>query len=220
MSSRFPITLRRCATVTRHHACRISGVETRRFLHSTLLKRLSEQQQQQQLAVEKKEPSLIKAAFREQLAQEREKSLLGGGERRIDKLHARGSLTARERLELLFDDGSFQEMDQLKAHRCTEFGMDEVHMPGDGIVTGKGLINDKVVYAFSQDFTVFGGSLSETHAEKMMKVMNMAMRVGAPVIGLNDSGGARIQEGVDSLGGYADVFQANVDASGVIPQIR
>jgi propionyl-CoA carboxylase beta chain len=167
------------------------------------------------------DPSLIKSKFREQLAQERQKALMGGGQERIDKLHGRGSLTARERIELLFDDGSFHELDQLKAHRCTEFGMGALanHIPGDGIVTGHGLINGRVVYAFSQDFTVFGGSLSETHAEKMMKVMNMAMRVGAPVIGLNDSGGARIQEGVDSLGGYADVFQANVDASGVIPQI-
>jgi hypothetical protein len=167
-----------------------------------------------------RDPSLIKGAFRQQLAEERQKALLGGGVKRIEKLHARGSLTARERLELLFDVGTFQELDQLKSHRCTEFDMDKLHIPGDGIVTGHGLVDGKLVYAFSQDFTVFGGSLSETHAEKMMKVMTMAMRVGAPVIGLNDSGGARIQEGVDSLGGYADVFQANVDASGVIPQIR
>jgi len=167
------------------------------------------------------DPSLIKSQFRELLAKEREEALMGGGQRRIDKIHARGSLTARERIELLFDQGTFQELDQLKAHRCAEFGMDDDknHIAGDGIVTGHGLINGRIVYAFSQDFTVFGGSLSETHAQKMMKVMNMAMRVGAPVIGLNDSGGARIQEGVDSLGGYADVFQANVDASGVIPQI-
>lgn len=197
---------------TRQQTVRIAAVEARRCFHPSPTLFQSE-------AVEH-EPSLIKAAFREQLAQEREKALLGGGERRIDKLHARGSLTARERIELLFDDGTFQELDQLKAHRCTEFGMDDVNMPGDGIVTGHGLINGKIVYAFSQDFTVFGGSLSETHAQKMMKVMDMAMRVRAPVIGLNDSGGARIQEGVDSLGGYADVFQANVDASGVIPQIR
>ena len=169
------------------------------------------------------DPSIIKSAFREQLARERERALLGGGQKRIDKIHKRGSLTARERLELLFDDNTFQELDQLKAHRCTEFGMDakdDIHqIPGDGIVTGHGLVNGKIVYGFSQDFTVFGGSLSETHAQKMVKVMEMALRVGAPVIGLNDSGGARIQEGVDSLGGYADVFQANVDASGVIPQI-
>jgi propionyl-CoA carboxylase beta chain len=169
------------------------------------------------------DPSIIKAAFREKLAHERERALLGGGQNRIDKLHSRGRLTARERLELLFDDNTFQELDMLKAHRCQEFGMgtqDDVHqIPGDGIVTGHGYVNGRLVYGFSQDFTVFGGSLSETHAEKMVKVNEMAMRVGAPVIGLNDSGGARIQEGVDSLGGYADVFQANVDASGVIPQI-
>lgn len=166
-----------------------------------------------------RDASVIKAAFRERLKKEREESLLGGGQERIDKQHAKGSLTARERLELLFDDDSFTELDPLKAHRCTEFGMADRHFPGDGIVTGHGRIHGRVVYAFSQDFTVMGGSLSETHAQKMCKVMDMAMRVGAPVVGLNDSGGARIQEGVDSLGGYADVFQKNVDASGVIPQI-
>jgi len=166
-----------------------------------------------------RDPSLIKLKFKERLAKEREQAHLGGGLTRIAKQHERGSLTARERIELLFDQGSFQEVDQLKAHRCTEFGMDEKKFPGDGIVTGHGLVNGRHVYAFSQDFTVLGGSLSETHAQKMVKVMEMARRVGAPVIGLNDSGGARIQEGVDSLGGYADVFQANVDASGVIPQI-
>jgi len=165
------------------------------------------------------DPSILKAAFRERLAQERAQALLGGGTKRIHKQHARGSLTARERIELLFDTNTFHEIDQLKAHRCTEFGMDAKQFPGDGIVAGHGKINGRTVYAFSQDFTVLGGSLSETHAQKMVKVMNMAMRVGAPVIGLNDSGGARIQEGVDSLGGYADVFQLNVDASGVIPQI-
>ena len=163
------------------------------------------------------DPTIIKAGFREFLKKEREQALVGGGQKRIDKIHERGRLTARERLELLFDDGTFQELDMLKAHRCTEF--DVPHIPGDGIVTGHGYVNGRLVYGFSQDFTVFGGSLSETHAQKMCKVMNMALRVGAPVIGLNDSGGARIQEGVDSLGGYADVFQANVDASGVIPQI-
>jgi propionyl-CoA carboxylase beta chain len=165
------------------------------------------------------DPSVVKANFRKRLAVEREKSLLGGGQDRIDKQHARGSLTARERIELLFDNGSFRELDALKAHRCNEFDMEKRQFPGDGIITGHGLINNRVVYAFSQDFTVMGGSLSETHAEKMVKIMDMAMRVGAPVVGLNDSGGARIQEGVDSLGGYADVFQKNVDASGVIPQI-
>lgn len=167
------------------------------------------------------DPSLMKAAFRERLEEETQKALKGGGRARIDKQHAKGSLTARERIEILFDEGSFHELDQLKSHRCVEFGMnaESKQFPGDGIVTGHGLINGRLVYAFSQDFTVMGGSLSETHAEKMVKVMDMALRVGAPVIGLNDSGGARIQEGVDSLGGYADVFQANVDASGVIPQI-
>lgn len=165
------------------------------------------------------DPSVLKQVFRERLAEQREKALLGGGQARIDKQHNRGSLTARERLEILFDAGSFREVDQLKAHRCTEFGMPNKSFPGDGIVTGRGLINGRTVYAFSQDFTVLGGSLSETHAEKMVKLLQTALRVGAPVIGLNDSGGARIQEGVDSLGGYADVFQLNVDASGVIPQI-
>ena len=165
------------------------------------------------------DPSTIKNRFLQRLETEREKALIGGGLKRIERQHARGSLTARERLELLFDKDSFVEVDQLKAHRCTEFGMADKEFPGDGIVTGHGRVNGRVVYAFSQDFTVLGGSLSETHAEKMVKIMTMAMRVGAPVIGLNDSGGARIQEGVDSLGGYADVFQLNVDASGVIPQI-
>jgi acetyl-CoA carboxylase carboxyltransferase component len=165
------------------------------------------------------DPSMVKAAFRERLAGERLKALEGGGKARVDRQHARGSLSARERMELLFDHGSFQELDPLKAHRCTEFDMDQKVFPGDGIITGHGRINGRVIYAFSQDFTVLGGSLSETHAEKMCKIMDMAMRVGAPVVGMNDSGGARIQEGVDSLGGYAEVFQRNVDASGVIPQI-
>ena len=168
------------------------------------------------------DPSVIKAAFRSHLESERDRALLGGGQARIDKQHAKGSLTARERLTLLFDSGTFRELDQLKAHRCNEFGMsasDATKIPGDGVVTGHGLVNGRPVYAFSQDFTVFGGSLSETHAQKILKVMDLALRVGAPVIGLNDSGGARIQEGVDSLAGYCDIFQANVDASGVIPQI-
>ncbi|KAL7579240.1 hypothetical protein ACA910_011400 [Epithemia clementina (nom. ined.)] len=167
------------------------------------------------------DPSLRKAAFRQRLQQERAQALLGGGTARRDKQHARGSLTARERLELLFDDDTFHELDVLKTHRCTEFGMSQQQQvyPGDGIVTGYGQVQGRTVYAFSQDFTVFGGSLSETHAQKMVKLMDLAVRVGAPVVGLNDSGGARIQEGVDSLAGYADVFQKNVDASGVIPQI-
>ena len=170
-----------------------------------------------------KSPGEIKQDFRAYLEKERHRALLGGGPARIKKQHKGGKLTARERLSLLFDKDSFREVDQLKAHRCNDFGMGEKddahHIPGDGVVTGYGRINGRPVYAFSQDFTVFGGSLSETHAQKIVKVMEMAMRVGAPVIGLNDSGGARIQEGVDSLGGYADVFQKNVDASGVVPQI-
>lgn len=162
-------------------------------------------------ASHQQDPSVVKATFRANLEKERERALLGGGVARIEKQHARGSLTARERLSLLFDHGSFRELDQLKAHRCTEFGMgstDATKIPGDGVVTGHGLVNGRPVYAFSQDFTVFGGSLSETHAQKILKVMDLAMRVGAPVIGLNDSGGARIQEGVDSLAGYCDIFQA------------
>ncbi|MBP8217501.1 MAG: acyl-CoA carboxylase subunit beta, partial [Thauera sp.] len=133
--------------------------------------------------------------------------------------HAKGKLSARERILLLLDDDSFEEWDMFKEHRCNDFGMNADHIPGDGVVTGYGTVNGRLVFVFSQDFTVFGGSLSETHAEKICKVMDHAMKVGAPVIGLNDSGGARIQEGVDSLGGYADVFQRNVLASGVVPQI-
>ncbi len=145
---------------------------------------------------------------------------LGGGQKRIDSQHKKGKLTARERIELLLDPGSFEEWDLFKEHRCVDFGMDkEEKTPGDGVVVGYGTINGRLVFVFSQDFTVFGGSLSETHAEKICKVMDQAMKVGAPVIGLNDSGGARIQEGVASLGGYADVFQRNVMASGVVPQI-
>lgn len=167
------------------------------------------------------EPSQVKSQFRDALAEHREKALQGGGEKRIAKQHAKGSLTARERLSLLFDHDTFQELDQFKVHRTQEFGMDkeENKIPGDGVVTGHGKVNGKNVFAFSQDFTVFGGSLSETHAQKICKVMEMAVRVGAPVIGLNDSGGARIQDGIDSLAGYADVFQRNVDASGVVPQL-
>jgi propionyl-CoA carboxylase beta chain len=163
---------------------------------------------------------VVKTRFiNERLRQENEKAMEGGGAKRVQRQHDRGSLTARERLELLFDPGSFCELDRLKAHRCTEFGMERNRFPGDGIVAGHGSVNGRTVYAFSQDFTVLGGSLSETHAEKICKVMDQALRVGAPVVGLNDSGGARIQEGVDSLGGYAEVFQRNVDASGVVPQI-
>ncbi len=149
----------------------------------------------------------------------RAEARLGGGARRIEAQHAKGKLTARERIELLLDEDSFEEFDMFVAHRCTDFGMGDVKMPGDGVVTGWGTVNGRQVYVFSQDFTVFGGSLSETHAQKICKIMDMAMKVGAPVIGLNDSGGARIQEGVASLAGYADVFQRNIMASGVVPQI-
>ncbi len=155
-----------------------------------------------------------------QLEKKREMAHLGGGQKRIEAQHKKGKLTARERLELLLDPGSFEEWDLFKEHRCVDFGMDQAEKtPGDGVVVGYGTINGRLVFVFSQDFTVFGGSLSETHAEKICKVMDHAMKVGAPVIGINDSGGARIQEGVASLGGYADVFQRNVMASGVVPQI-
>ncbi len=143
----------------------------------------------------------------------------GGGERRAQAQHAKGKLTARERIELLLDPGSFEEYDMFVEHRCTDFGMEDQKVPGDGVVTGSGTVNGRLIFVFSQDFTVFGGSLSQSHAQKICKVMDQAMKVGAPVIGLNDSGGARIQEGIDSLAGYADVFQRNVMASGVIPQI-
>lgn len=155
----------------------------------------------------------------EKLENKRAEARLGGGEKRIEAQHARGKLTARERIELLLDDGSFEEYDMFVEHRCADFGMEDQKFAGDGVVTGSGTINGRLVYVYSQDFTVFGGSLSETHAQKILKVMDMAMKVGAPVIGLNDSGGARIQEGVAALGGYADVFQKNVLASGVVPQI-
>jgi len=155
----------------------------------------------------------------EQLRTKRAAAKLGGGQRRIDAQHAKGKLTARERIDLLLDDGSFEERDMFVEHRCTDFGMAESKVPGDGVVTGYGTINGRLVFLFSQDFTVYGGSLSEAHAEKICKIMDQAMKVGAPVIGLNDSGGARIQEGVASLGGYAEVFQRNVLASGVVPQI-
>jgi propionyl-CoA carboxylase beta chain len=154
-----------------------------------------------------------------QLEEKREQARLGGGVKRIESQHAKGKLTARERIELLLDPGSFEEWDMFVEHRCTDFGMETQKIPGDGVVTGYGTINGRMVFIFSQDFTVFGGALSESHAEKICKVMDHAMKVGAPVIGLNDSGGARIQEGVASLGGYAEVFQRNVMASGVVPQI-
>ncbi|MEQ8744550.1 acyl-CoA carboxylase subunit beta [Parasphingorhabdus sp.] len=154
-----------------------------------------------------------------QLEAKRAEAMLGGGQKRIDSQHAKGKLTARERIDILLDEDSFEEIDMYVEHNCVDFGMDEQHIPGDGVVTGSGTINGRLVFVFSQDFTVFGGSLSERHAEKICKVLDNAMKVGAPVIGINDSGGARIQEGVASLGGYADVFQKNVLASGVIPQL-
>jgi propionyl-CoA carboxylase beta chain len=153
------------------------------------------------------------------LAEKNAAALGGGGSERIERQHASGKMTARERVEFLLDDGTFEEFDRLKKHRCLDFGTENQHYPGDGVVAGHGLIDGRRVFLFAQDFTVFGGSLSETNAEKICKVMDMAMKVGAPVIGLNDSGGARIQEGVVSLGGYADIFLRNTLASGVVPQI-
>jgi len=155
----------------------------------------------------------------QQLEAKRARARLGGGEKRIAAQHAKGKLTARERIDLLLDEDTFEEWDMFVEHRSHDFGMQDNRPPGDGVVTGYGMINGRLVFVFSQDFTVFGGALSEAHAEKICKVMDQAMKVGAPVIGLNDSGGARIQEGVASLGGYAEVFQRNVIASGVVPQI-
>ncbi|MFQ5348406.1 MAG: acyl-CoA carboxylase subunit beta, partial [Rhodothalassiaceae bacterium] len=160
----------------------------------------------------------MKEVLRE-LEKRRARAREGGGKARIEAQHAKGKLTARERIEVLLDEGSFEEYDLFVEHRSTDFGMAKKRIPGDGVVTGSGTINGRLVFVFSQDFTVFGGSLSETHAEKICKIMDMAMKVGAPVIGLNDSGGARIQEGVASLAGYAEVFERNILASGVIPQI-
>ncbi|MGA7616290.1 MAG: acyl-CoA carboxylase subunit beta [Thermoanaerobaculia bacterium] len=155
----------------------------------------------------------------EELEERKRRSELGGGEERIARQHHAGKLIARERIALLFDPGSFEELDQLVVHRSRDFGMDQQRIPGDGVVTGFGTIQGRLVYAFAQDFTVFGGSLSETHAAKIVKVMDLAVKNGAPIVGLNDSGGARIQEGVVSLGGYADIFLRNTLASGVVPQI-
>jgi acetyl-CoA carboxylase carboxyltransferase component len=154
-----------------------------------------------------------------QLIDLRTEAKLGGGQKRIDSQHQKGKLTARERIELLLDEGSFEEFDMFVTHRCTNFGLDKTKFLGDGVVTGYGTIDGRLVYVYAQDFTVFGGSLSETFALKICKVMDMAMKAGAPVIGINDSGGARIQEGVTSLAGYAEIFQRNIMASGVIPQI-
>ncbi len=154
-----------------------------------------------------------------ELEARRDKARQGGGERRVTAQHAKGKLTARERIELLLDEGTFEEFDMFVAHRCTDFGMEADRPAGDGVVTGWGTINGRMVYVFSQDFTVMGGSVSETHAGKICKIMDMALQNGAPVIGINDSGGARIQEGVASLAAYGEVFQRNIEASGVVPQI-
>jgi propionyl-CoA carboxylase beta chain len=153
------------------------------------------------------------------LEEKQAEALLGGGQKRIDSQHKKGKLTARERLHFLLDEGSFEEIGMFVTHRSTEFGLDREKYLGDGVVTGYGTVNGRLIYVFSQDFTVFGGSLSETHAEKICRIMDLAMQNGAPLIGLNDSGGARIQEGVVSLGGYADIFYKNTMASGVIPQL-
>lgn len=155
----------------------------------------------------------------EYLKKLRAEARLGGGQERIDKLHSQGKMTARERIDLLLDKDSFEEFDMFKTHRCRDFGMDKQQIPGDGVVTGHGTIDGRIVYVFAQDFTVLGGSLSETFAEKICKIMDLATKNGAPVIGLNDSGGARIQEGIESLAGYTDIFLRNVMSSGVIPQI-
>lgn len=154
-----------------------------------------------------------------QLIDLRVEAKLGGGEKKIEAQHKKGKMTARERIEILLDEGSFEEYDMFVTHRCTNFGMEKTKILGDGVVTGTGTIDGRVVFVYAQDFTVFGGSLSEPFAKKICKVMDMAMKVGAPIIGINDSGGARIQEGVTSLAGYADIFQRNIMASGVIPQI-
>ena len=154
-----------------------------------------------------------------ELVELRAKARMGGGEKAIEKQHAKGKYTARERIDMLLDPGSFEEMDMFKLHRCTNFGMEKKQYLGDGVVTGSGTIDGRLVYVFAQDFTVNGGSLSETMAEKICKVMDQAMKMGAPCIGLNDSGGARIQEGINALGGFAEIFQRNIMASGVVPQI-
>ena len=154
-----------------------------------------------------------------QLVELRQKARLGGGEKAIEKQHAKGKATARERIELLLDKGSFEEMDMFKLHRCHNFGMEKKQFLGDGVVAGSGTINGRLVYVFAQDFTVNGGSLSETMAQKICKVMDQSIKMGAPCIGLNDSGGARIQEGINALAGFGEIFQRNIEASGVVPQI-
>ena len=153
------------------------------------------------------------------LVERRAAAKVAGGQARIDAQHEKGKLTARERLALLLDEGSFEEFDMFVTHRCTNFGMDKSHPYGDGVVTGRGTIGGRTVFVYAQDFTVSGGSLSKTMSEKICKVMDMAIAAGAPVIGLNDSGGARIQEGIDALAGYGDIFEHNILASGVVPQI-
>jgi propionyl-CoA carboxylase beta chain len=170
------------------------------------------------MAKRKVKSEILQPKF-DELERKNLEALLGGGEKRIEQQHSKGKLTARERIQLLLDEGSFEELGKFVMHRSKDFGLDKEHYLGDGVITGYGTIQGRLVYVFSQDFTVFGGSLSETHAEKIVKVMELAMKNGAPVIGLNDSGGARIQEGVVSLGGYADIFYRNVMASGVVPQI-
>ena len=155
----------------------------------------------------------------QELIAKRAEARLGGGEKAIGKQHEKGKFTARERINMLLDEGSFEELDMFVRHRCTNFGMEKKAYDGDGVVTGYGTVDGRLVYVFAQDATVFGGSLSETMALKICKIMDLAMKQGAPVIGLNDSGGARIQEGINALGGYAEIFQCNINASGVIPQI-
>ena len=167
----------------------------------------------------KKNPSLSREDKFKILEEKNAEALLGGGEKRIASQHKKGKLTARERIELLLDEGSFEEIGKFVLHRTKDFGLENEQYLGDGVVTGYGTVEGRLIYVFSQDFTVFGGSLSEAYAEKIVKIMDLAMKNGAPVIGLNDSGGARIQEGVVSLGGYADIFYRNTRASGVIPQI-
>src|SRR5271169_372029 len=155
----------------------------------------------------------------EELRRRNDRAHRGGGEERHARQRSEGKLPTRQRVEMLFDEGTFEEIDKLVEHRCQDFGMAEQRIPGDGVVAGFGRVEGRVTYAFAQDFTVFGGSLSETNAAKICKIMDLAMKVGAPIVGLNDSGGARIQEGVVSLGGYADIFLRNTLASGVVPQI-
>src|SRR5215210_972611 len=171
--------------------------------------------------IEEPQPSAdgLSADGLKKLADKNAAAQAGGGLERVERQHLSGKMTARERVEFLLDDGTFEEFDRFKKHRCLDFGMQDQHYPGDGVVAGHGLIDGRRVFVFAQDFTVLGGSLSETNAQKICKIMDMAMKVGAPVIGLNDSGGARIQEGVVSLAGYADIFLRNTLASGVVPQI-